>query len=244
MPTGYCERDDVRRVLREASFNGDLGQDGQIVDDAIAGQTEWLRKRTRRHWFDTSGGTTLVPTSTRSVTNITLDVPSSPHRQDRQLLRSDQGVRYPVTHAGRYVKVRLPHYDVSSLTTLDVRQTDGDVEDWVAAGDKTQGRGDDYYLLTDGDTGASHLYLNASSIGARIDFGDLLTLDYDYGVDGVPETVRRATALRAAAELVLDDDAAVGIPDNGQLVAAESKADKFRKQADRLLQPYLETPIA
>lgn len=244
--TGYCERDDVRRVLREASFGGDLGQDPEIVDDAIEGQTDWLQRRTHRHWFDSSAGASQdpVPTSARPVTDITLDVPSSPHRQDRQLFSSEQGVRYPVTTAGPYAKVRLPHYDVQSLSALEVRDHAGGVTDWVATANKTEGRGEDFYLLTEGDHDTSYLFIRARNIGPRVDYGDLLTVDYDYGTDGVPESIRRSTALRAAAELVLDDDAQIGIPDSGQLVQLESKADQYRKKAMELLGPYLETPVA
>jgi len=246
MSVGYCEPEDVRRVLREASFDGALGQDSEIVDDAILGQTQMLRRRTRRHWYDSGGAASdLVSTSPRSVGNIRLNVPSSPHRQDRQLFRGETGVRYPATYSGPYARVRLSHYDVDSLTALQVRDSDGGVEDWVASGDYTAGRGGDYYLHTSSDDeGRSHLYIRGASIGPRVDYQDLLTVGYDYGRDGVPETIRRATALLATEELVLDEDAKTAIPDQGQLVSLESKADQFHKRAMAKLEPYLEAPVA
>jgi len=246
---GYCEREDVRRALQDASFTGDIGQEPEIVDDAIIGLTQWLRRRTRRHWYDSGGGTTLVPTGPRSVSGIHLDVPSSPHRQDNQLHHGDNSDwRYPVTQAGPYAKVRLPHADVESLTTLEVRDRDGGVTDWTAAADKTKGRGEDYYLHTEGDEWrTSYLYVRASSIGGRIDFGDLLTVGYDYGTDQQDRdwaTVRRSVAMLAAADIALDEDVQSSVPDNGQLINVQTKAERYVQRAlDRGLREYFEVGV-
>ena len=67
MATGYCTTEDLRRALRSKNLPGDVAQDPKIAIDAIAGQTEWLEKRTDRHWYvpggipgDTAG---LFPTT-------------------------------------------------------------------------------------------------------------------------------------------------------------------------------------
>lgn len=51
MPHGYCTVDDVRLALRSKGLPGDVDQDREIAIRAIAGQTEWLEKRTDRHWY-------------------------------------------------------------------------------------------------------------------------------------------------------------------------------------------------
>ena len=250
MATGYCERDDVRRALQEASFDGAIGQDGEIATDAIEGLSQWLRRRTHRHWYDSGGGTTLVPTTTRSVSNIMLDVPASPHRQGRQLHHGDDlATKYPVTHAGPYARVRLPHYDVDALTTLAVRDRGGGVTDWVADSSYVSGRGEDYYLQTEGDEfQTSYLYLRAGSIGPRVDMSDLLTVDYAYGTDQQShawDSVRRSVAMLAAADLVLEEDVQSMVPDNGQLVNVQTKAERYVQRAlDRGLNAYTDLPIA
>lgn len=240
---GYCESEDVREVLQEESLTGSY--DTQYVAPAIRGVSKWLRKRTSRHWFDSAAAAgDLRDTSARSVSDVVLDVPSSPHRQDRQLTQTAHGMRYPVTQAGPYAKIRLPHYDVQSLTTLEVRDRGGGVTDWVADTTIVEGRGEDYYLTTQSGSGATHLYLHAGQLGARVDFGDLLTLSYDYGVEPIPDSVRRAVALLAASELVEDDDVAVAIPEQGQTVSRETKADDLEAKAKDRLDPWLETPVA
>lgn len=249
MAEGYCEQADVRRALQEASFDGAIGQDGEIADDAIVGLTQWLRRRTRRHWYDSGGGTTLVPTSARSVSEIRLDVPSSPHSQRGQLFSSHRHFRYPVTKSGHYARIRLPHYDVDSLNTLEVRDRGGDVTDWVSSSDFDSGRGNDYYLHTEGDEyKTSYLYIRANSIGPRTDFDDLLTVGYDYGTDAQDdewETVRRSVAMLAAADIALDEDVQAMVPDNGQMVNAQTKAERYVQRAmDRGLSTYFESPIA
>lgn len=245
---GYCEREDVQRALQQSSFDGAIGQDGEIADDAIEGLTQWVRRTTRHHFYDSGGGTTLVPSSVRSVSNVYRDVPSSPHAQDRQLFHHEAH-RYPVTTAGPHVRIRLPHYDVQALEVLDVRQTDGSFEDWVAASDKLSGPGEDYYLETqDGEFRPSYLYVRASSIGPRVDYDDLLRLSYTYGTDQQDtswKTVRRSVAMLAAADLVLDEDVQSAVPDNGQLTAVQTKAERYVQRAlDRGLSQYMDLPTA
>lgn len=243
MPTGYCEPEDVAGVLQEGDrpFSGSPSE--SEAASAITGLTEYLRRKTGHHWYEPSAQTDLVPSTTRSQSTVRLDVPSSPHRQDRQLFRAEQGVRYPVTHAGPYARIRLPHHDVQSVTTLAVRDRAGGVTDWVAASDKVAGRGDDYYVLADSETGRSHLYIRAASIGPRVDFGDLLTVGYDYGTE-ITDTIRTGVAHLAAAALVLDDDVEAAVPDDGQLVAVETKADRHINEAMRRLGPFFERPVA
>jgi hypothetical protein len=243
MSDGFCDVTDVSAVLQDDFAGANPGTDE--VEAAIVGQTQWIRRQTSRHFFDTSGGGTLTPSGPRSVSGIRLDVPASPHSQDRQITQGETGVRYPVSLAGPYARVRLPHYDVQALTALEVRDADGGVTDWIADPDKTSGRGGDYYLQTaNDDIGDSHLYVRASSLGSRVDFTDLLTLAYEYGRDPIPDTIRRVTALRAAAELVIADEFESALPNDTPAISAQSKADEYRETAENLLEPFHEVPIA
>lgn len=244
---GYCEPDDVRHVLQESEFSGALDEDPLIVEQAITSQSETTREFTDRHWYDPDAESdAVVATEPLSAVEMRLDVPSSPHPQDRQLFVHERE-RYPVTTDGPYARIRLPHCEVESLTALRVRDHSGDVTDWAEDSSHDEGRGEDYYLATPtdgGKAGRSYLYIRAASLPVVTNYRGLLTVEYDYGRDAIPDSVRRATAFLAAHELVIDDDANIGIPDNGQLVNVQTKADQFKDRALTLLDPYLSGAVA
>ncbi len=249
--TAFCEYSDVREALLERSLSGALDETNtDTVETTIESVSDWFARKTNGHWFDATAGTEdLIDSSVASASNVRLDVPSSPHRQDRQLLIGEQGARYPVTHNGPYAKVSLPHRYVQSVTALQVRDTGGDVEDWVAAQDKAEGRGEDYYVEHPGQQsyGKTYLYIRASSIGGRVDFGGLLTLDYEYGLDGQDtswQDVRRGVALASAAELVVEDNVLTAIPDDGQLVGVDTQRQQLVDDASDKLEPYFEVAVA
>jgi len=244
---GYCNLDDVRRVLQESEFSGAFDQDPLIVEQAITSQSEATREFTDRHWYDPGAGAdAVVATEPLSAVDMRVDVPSSPHPQDRQLFVHERE-RYPVTTDGPYARVRLPHCAVSSLTALRVRDHSGDVTDWVSDDEHEEERGEDFYLSTPtdgGKAGRSYLYIRAAALPAVTNYRGLLTLEYDYGRDAIPDSVRRATAFLAAHELVIDDEEVTSIPDNGQLVNVQTKADQFKDRALTLLDPYLSGNVA
>jgi len=62
--------------------------------------------------------------------------------------------------------------------------------------------------------------------------------EHDIGDEGIPGTVRDAVSMRAAAKLVIDDEASISIPDNGQLVNVQTKAQQWREAAEDLLEDY------
>lgn len=249
MVEGFCETDDVADALQEDSnFPG--SPTTSEVEAAIEPISDWFARETNGYWYDSGGqASDLVPTSATSVTHVRKDVPSSPHRQDRQLLVSEQGIRYPTTRNGPYARIQLPHRYVTSLDALNVRDRDGGVTDWVADSDIDSGRGNDYYLQQRGQQsyGRTYLYVRASTIGPRTDFGELLDIDYTYGLDAQTTEwtdVRRGIAHLAAAGLLIDDDVQAAIPDDGQLVPVETAADEHTNDAMRLLGGYLDAPIA
>ncbi len=244
MPTGFCEPDDVRQALQETDLSGSTNT--SIVESAITSVSRWFARATNGHWYDSTVDTAnnLRDDSPASASDVRLDVPSSPHRQDRQLFTSETGVRYPVTKNGPYARIPLPHPYVSSVTALKVRGRGGDVEDWVTASDKEEGRGEDYYVARKGQQsyGRTYLYIRAASIGPRVDYGGLLTLGYDYGLDWQDEAwddVKRGIANLAAAEVVDDDSVLAQIPDNARLVGVDTQHQNLIQTANQFLRPYL-----
>ncbi|AFH22023.1 hypothetical protein OSG_eHP14_00215 [environmental Halophage eHP-14] len=244
MADGYCERQDVLDVLEEDNLSGAYDQRPEIIDAAITSLTEHIRTETNRHWYETGG--TLTPSSAVSATNMRYDVPSSPHAQDRQLFRAD-AEKYPVSTHGPYVRIRLDHADITTLTSLEVRDAAGDVNDWTTDSDKVQGRGEDYYTATPTDAGLAGrtaLYIHEGSLPAAVDYEGMVTAGYEYGTDSIPDTVTRMTALLAATQLVTNDEFVSAVPDNGQLANVETKADRWEATAEMLLDNYRTGAVA
>jgi len=237
--TAFCEPDDVQRALQVATAKFETNELSSVnVRTAIEGVSDWLDTKSQRFWYDsTATDADLVSNTPATASNLLLDVPSSPHRQGNQVFRESRGTtRYPNTHAGRYVRVRLPRYAVQSIDTLEVRERDGDVTDWVAAAGKVEGRGEDYYVQTDTTDGhpVAYLYLDAGSIGPRVDFEDLLTVEATYGTDYDSEPwdgIRRGVAALAGAQLVVDDDVLAGLPDGAQLVGVDTEVQQLINMA-------------
>lgn len=248
MPSGYCTPEDVRHALQEAfrAFgDGELAD--EFVESAIAGETEWVQETTNRHWFNPSPPTdpddpeSILPKEPLEHTQDELSIPSSPHSDNVQMFRQGPTSRsdYPVRFAGPYTRVTTARRDVSEITELLIRDQTGSVDDWVADDSKTAGRGEDYYIQSADNTGHSRVYIHTGSLPALSDYGGAVVASYRYGRPSIPDTVRRSVALRAGAQLVIDDEAEIGIPDSGQLVGVETKAKQMRDEAKRLLKIHL-----
>lgn len=247
MPEGYATPEDVRRALQESvrAFD-DAELSEEFVLSAIYGQTEWIREKTDRHWFEPDGieedDEGILPSAPLEYADDELDIPSSPHSDNAQLFRSDiNGVRsrYPQRYAGPYTRVRTFRRDVSDISSLLIRNQGGDYNDWVTDDSKSEGRGEDYYTHMIDSTGSSYIYLNTRSLPSLSDYGAAVVATYQYGRDTIPNTVRRAVAFRAGAELLRDDESAVGIPDSGQLVQLDTKADAMESKGNELLEIHL-----
>ena len=238
---GYCTVADVRLALRDADLPGDAAQDRDIAIKAITGLSRWVRETTDSHYF-VSGGVSndsddLVPTSVRSRSDEEQDIPSTPHPQHSTLFDADRG-RYPHRTHGPFCRVALDKRDVSTLETLKIRDASGDFTDWVAASDKTAD--EDYELYVDSGTTPSRSYINlrANSLPPIQHFDGAVRAGYTYGVDELPDAVRRATAMKAAAELIVHDETNLSIPDQGQLQPVESKARALERQAEEKLDEF------
>lgn len=235
---GYCTSEDVASAMNEKDI--DNFTEPAKVTDAILGQTEWLQESTDRHWFTTeTSPPDPLPTAPRTHAEDVLTVPASPHPAPSQQYRHPDvgGLRYPRPVAGNYAAVDLGRRDVSEITELLVLDATGSPTDWTV--EKTEGRGEDYYLQVDDSHGVSTLYLSTTSLPARQNWAEAVIASYEYGIEGVSDTVRRAVALRASAQLMLDDDTDVAIPNDGQLISIETKADKMRREARDLLSIHM-----
>jgi len=242
---GYCTVEDVGNVIQHDFSSGSTDPAPEHAAAAIRGCGDWLRRETRRHWFDPQGGSTnyevSLPTEPRPVTEQAYDIPSSPHSQRGQLAAADER-QYPNTRRGTYARVALSHYHFRTIDALRVRAR-REYTDWVQASDRTEGRSEDYYVTVD-DRGRSELYVDTRSIRAQHDYTEAIVADYSYGRERIPETIRRAVALKAAAEVVTDKDSRVRIPDAGGAVDVQTASDIFDRMADEKLAPYRHTPVA
>lgn len=244
--TAYAEVADVRKVLQKHAddVKGTLGT--EFIEASIHGVSEWFARQTNGHWFDSNldSDIELRDTTANSASDVVLDVPASPHAQDRRIISPVRHAQYPVTVAGRYAEIPLAHLYVTSITKLEVRDRDGDVTDWVADSSFTEGRGEEYYLQSRGQNsyGRTYLYIDARQIGARVNFDRLLTLAYDYGLDAQTDgwdDVKRGIAALAAAQVVTDDDVLAQIPDSGQLIGVDTQHQQLVDIADSYLGEYV-----
>lgn len=259
MPTAYTTPSDVQQVLQEAnaSFGSNELSTGN-VEAAIHGASRWFQNRSKAHFYDSNATGGTLDTATATATDITLSVPSSPHRQSGQIWKvSDDTVsqRYPNTHTGPYCRVTLPHRFVDSIDRLLVQEYGGDAEDWVASSEFTEGRGEDYYVVSRGPSsyGRSHLYIHGGVLGAHLSFEDILTVDLSYGLDyqeSAWDDVRRGVAALAGAQLIDDDNVLAGLPEGGSALGVETQVQKLVSQAlgseqgmEGYLSPYLKVAV-
>jgi hypothetical protein len=140
-----------------------------------------------------------------------------------------------------YTRIRLARKDVDAINTLNVINEDGGYDDWVSSNDYDGGvgnshRGEDYWARVN-NGGVSELYLDVHAMDDDIaSFAKAVYVDFDYGHEGIPRNVRRAVALRAAAELI--EEPVFEIPDNARVYNVESKAEEMRTKAEELLEVY------
>lgn len=143
-----------------------------------------------------------------------------------------------------YTRIQLARKDAQAITELSVVNADGGYDDWVANSSYTGGvgnahRGEDYWLRVNSG-GVSELYLDVHAMDDDIaSLSNAVYVAFDYGHIGFPDAVRRGTAFLAASELIIDDEFITSIPDNGQLVNVETKADRWERLGAERLQPYV-----
>lgn len=241
MAIGYCTVEDVRRVLREKDLPGDVSQDRDIALDAITGRAQWLRTNTKSHFFDGSGTIEdpdgIIPTSPRTRGPEFCDIPSTPHAQHDRVFSSGRN-RYPLRMSGRYTKIKLDRRQADTLTALEVRDAAGGFEDWTTVSDKVEGAGEDYELISRGGDSRSDssVLLDVHALPGLQRYDGAVRVTYEYGLDEIPQDIRRAVANAAASDLA--EEAAIQIPNNAEVYNVESLADELEAKADDLLEAY------
>jgi hypothetical protein len=118
---------------------------------------------------------------------------------------------------------------------LLVRDAAGDYVDFVSSPEYEEGRGEDYYLQVDDSTGQTRLYLHVGSLPPLVNYDAAVVATYEYGVDRIPRTVRQATASLAGAAVLREDTQITGVPDDGQAVSVETRAEELYERGLRLL---------
>lgn len=197
----------------------------------VHGSDERDRARSRRH------SDTLLETRSRR------DRRKRSHRNPKRRIRLAFGdattLDPPVDESvPAYTRITLERRNVQELNELYVVTADGTYEDWVDSDEYDGGvgkihRGKDYWVRINND-GVSELYLNVHAMDDDLpSLSNAVYVDIDYGREGIPHNVRRATALRAAAELA--EDAVVEIPQNATVYNVETKAEEMREKALELL---------
>lgn len=247
MPTGYCTVADVRRVLQETVSDFDSGAWGadnnRAVVDAIVSQAQWLRDATSRHWYEPGGleedDQGLVPTDAKTRGGEEHDIPSTPHAGPSQMQApaADQA-RYPLRNNDPYTRIRLDKHYAQTLTGVKVQNANGSYTDWVASNKYEEGRDYDLYVEPGSTSSPSFVDLRARALPRLNNYDSAVRISYDYGAEGLSRTARRATAMKAAAQLLTDDEAALAIPENANLVAAETKIQTLERQAEELLEAF------
>lgn len=241
---GYCTVPDVRRALQETGFSGALEADNnQTVVDAIASQSKWLQSTTDCHFYVEGGigedDRGLIPTSASQRGPEEGDIPSTPHSQHSTMFSSGRA-RYPLKTHGPYCRVPLDKNDATAVTSLEIRDASGAFTDWVA--DDSKEEGTDYRLYAEPGSAPSPSYvdLHASSLPRLNHYDGAVRVSYEYGYDELPAAIRRATAMKAGAQLLApDDEANLSIPESANLQSVETKVQALERQAEELLEPYL-----
>lgn len=138
-----------------------------------------------------------------------------------------------------YTRIGLERRDVQAVTELHVVNEDAGFDDWVADDNYEGGvgnahRGEDYWVRIN-NRGVSELSLDVHAMDDDLpSLANAVYVEIEYGHEGIPQPVRRAVALRAAAELV--EEAVIDIPQGATIYDVDTKAEVMQLKADELLE--------
>lgn len=146
--------------------------------------------------------------------------------------------------APAYTRITFERKDVEAVNELHVVNGDGAFDEWTAGdyegGVGNEHRGDDWWVRVN-NRGVTELYLDVHAMDDDpASLANAVYVDLDYGHAGLPQNVRRGVALLTASELVLDDELVTAIPDNGQLINVETKAERWGRQGAQKLESHIE----
>lgn len=145
---------------------------------------------------------------------------------------------HPENTTPAYTRIRLNRKDVSAVSELMVVNESGGFDDWLQ--DKTGGignqyRGEDWWVRIN-NRGVAELYLDVQQMGEEIaSLASAVYVEFSFGEDEIPMSVRRGVAMLAASQVVIDEEYLSGMPEQGQLVQVETKSEKWERTGYRLL---------
>ncbi len=144
-----------------------------------------------------------------------------------------------------YTRIRLNRKDVTAVNELMVVNSEAGFDDWTGpdydGGVGNSFRGDDWWVRVN-NRGVSELYIDVQALPDDIpSLSKAVYVDFDFGDDEIPMSVRRGVAHLAAAQLVIDEEFQGGLPENGQLINVETKSEKWERQGYRLLDKHFVT---
>ena len=280
--SGYCTVDDVRRVMQETTREFDSGALGegnqQLVVDAIAGLTDWIDSKTKRHWyveggldsddqnviataprtrddehdFATTGATVdgqdVPPFRLSANSDALLESPPEGHHEyfdedryaePKRNLRVSFGEYHPRKETPAYTPIELARKDVTTINELLVTNAEGGLDDWTGpnytGGIGKANQGADWWVRVN-NRGVPQLYLDINALDDDLaSLSKAVYVDFAYGDSELTMTVRRGVAHLAAAILIVDDEFQAGLPDNGQLINVETKAERWERKGKELL---------
>lgn len=271
--TGYCSVEDVERVLQEADITARLDT-STVVDAITAQtewvemntRRHWFveggaeddsedvvftsgKSRDDEHDIRTTGASVIGSADDR-VNTIPPSLPGGRDRGRRPdpRIKIEFGNRHD-EDIPTYTRIRLERKDVTALNALYVADEDGQYVDWTEEAEGGVGndhRGEDWWVRIN-NRGVAELYLDIHTMdefGMPPSFSNAVYVDIDYGLNELPQGVRRGVALLAAAQLVQDDELNVSMPDQGQLVNVETKSEAYERWAiaeNSHLEPHLES---
>lgn len=143
-----------------------------------------------------------------------------------------------------FIRIVLPHNEIISVDKLQIYDGSSYV-DWVST--KTEGRDKDYWI----DYYRGIIYINTYAFGTYLYRPYNVIVDYTYGAGAtatdrskVPKAIEHAATLLVVADLLLNDDYAIVLPDGSpSTVDPMSKRNSLLKEAYGILDRYINIPI-
>lgn len=202
--TTYCNISDVKRVLQNSfKFGENATPNKDDVESFINEAEDEIDHRTQNSWRSTE------------VTNEFYNLPFN---------------EYFDYSIGLAIHLRHRNIKTLSSTVGDKIElwTGSEYIDWLT--DKTEGRGEDFWL--EEEQGILHLRYYYAFYREKA-----LRLTYRYGETTVPKDIRKATAMMAAIDLIQSDDMSAMLDETGDPTRMShlNRIERMQKQIDVIL---------
>lgn len=218
--TTYCNAVDVARVTQtETGYSSSTIPTGCQVNKHIVSCEEWIDRFTGHAWRERFNRGLAY--STNGVNNY--------EYHDIRDVYGPEGSALNLMHR------RIREFDADRGDVFEV-WNGSEWVDWLTS--KTEGRANDYWV--DYDNG--FIYIRHTIMVYR---KKAIRLKYRYGDEYIPEDVRTACAMLAAARVIMADDRSFNLSETGDPSSAshEARAQKWVRDARETLSGYREVKI-